>query len=171
LVVALRAFHACRLGEITSAVGALVCRRPKPTRREHVISPRVIQQRGAISLKAHWKRAGLTDRRIRRMRANAPSSQGIANSLGNAGARIMRCFFLRQGYVVDVEMLPGLSELDAIAKAHSLFQSAKPNSTALKFGIVSAWSSAIPNPERPEMMPVRGRRSELYAASRRTTSE
>jgi hypothetical protein len=37
----------------------------------------------------------------------------------------MRCFFLRQGYVVDVEMLPGLSDLDAIAKAHSLFSKRK----------------------------------------------
>jgi hypothetical protein len=37
----------------------------------------------------------------------------------------MRCLFLRQGHVVDVETLPGLSDLDAIAKAHSLFSNRK----------------------------------------------
>ena len=33
----------------------------------------------------------------------------------------MRCFFLRDGHIAGVEMLTGLSDKDAIAKAHSLF--------------------------------------------------
>ena len=33
----------------------------------------------------------------------------------------MRCFFLRNGHIAAVEMLPGLSDQDAIAKAQNLF--------------------------------------------------
>jgi len=33
----------------------------------------------------------------------------------------MRCFFLRNGHIAAVEMLPGLSDQDAIAKAQKLF--------------------------------------------------
>jgi hypothetical protein len=33
----------------------------------------------------------------------------------------MRCFFLRNGHIAGVEMLPGLSDQDAIAKAQTLF--------------------------------------------------
>jgi hypothetical protein len=33
----------------------------------------------------------------------------------------MRCFFLRNGHVAAVEMLSGLSDEAAIAKAHLLF--------------------------------------------------
>jgi hypothetical protein len=30
----------------------------------------------------------------------------------------MRCFFLREGHIAAVEMLPDLSDQEAIAKAH-----------------------------------------------------
>ena len=33
----------------------------------------------------------------------------------------MRCFFVRDGRIAGVEMLTGLSDQDAIAKAHKLF--------------------------------------------------
>ncbi len=33
----------------------------------------------------------------------------------------MRCYFIREGHIADVEMLTGLSDQDAIAKAHMLF--------------------------------------------------
>jgi hypothetical protein len=33
----------------------------------------------------------------------------------------MRCFFLKNGHVVGVEMLPGLSDQEAIAKSYELF--------------------------------------------------
>ena len=33
----------------------------------------------------------------------------------------MRCFFLRNGHIAAVEMLPDLSDQEAIAKAHKLF--------------------------------------------------
>jgi hypothetical protein len=33
----------------------------------------------------------------------------------------MRCFFLREGHIAAVEMLPDLSDQEAIAKAHKLF--------------------------------------------------
>lgn len=37
------------------------------------------------------------------------------------GVTVMRCYFLRGGHVVGVEMLPpALSEQDAIARAHML---------------------------------------------------
>jgi hypothetical protein len=32
----------------------------------------------------------------------------------------MRCYFIRDGHVVGVAMLPGLSDQDAIARAHKL---------------------------------------------------
>jgi hypothetical protein len=33
----------------------------------------------------------------------------------------MRCYFLREGHIAAVEMLTGLSDHDAVAKAHMLF--------------------------------------------------
>ncbi len=36
----------------------------------------------------------------------------------------MRCFFLRSGHIVSVQLLPGLSERDAIVKSHKLFAEA-----------------------------------------------
>jgi hypothetical protein len=50
-----------------------------------------------------------------------PSPQGIANSLVQSGAEFMRCYFLRGGRIAGVEILPlGLSDEDAIARAHTL---------------------------------------------------
>jgi hypothetical protein len=44
-----------------------------------------------------------------------------ADSLVNAGARFMRCYFLRGGRIAGVEILPlGLSDEDSIARAHTL---------------------------------------------------
>ena len=37
----------------------------------------------------------------------------------------MRCYFVRAGRIAGVEMLTGLSDKDAIAKAHSLFSERK----------------------------------------------
>ena len=49
----------------------------------------------------------------------------------------MRCFFVRAGRIVGVEMLTGLSDEDAIAKAHLLFSERGPTLTASSFGMAS----------------------------------
>lgn len=33
----------------------------------------------------------------------------------------MRCYFMREGHIASIEMLTGLSDKDAVAKAHMLF--------------------------------------------------
>ncbi len=38
----------------------------------------------------------------------------------------MRCFFLRASHIVGVEMLPGLSDQEAIAQAQKLFSLKRP---------------------------------------------
>jgi hypothetical protein len=37
----------------------------------------------------------------------------------------MRCYFMRDGHIEAVEELPGLSDEEAIAKAHALFSQRK----------------------------------------------
>ena len=37
----------------------------------------------------------------------------------------MRCYFMRDGHIEAVELLPGLADEDAIAKAHALFSERK----------------------------------------------
>jgi hypothetical protein len=37
----------------------------------------------------------------------------------------MRCFFLRKGHIVAVEMLPGLSNAEAVEKSHEMFEARK----------------------------------------------
>jgi hypothetical protein len=37
----------------------------------------------------------------------------------------MRCYFMRDGHIEAVEELPGLSDEEAIAKAHALFSERK----------------------------------------------
>jgi hypothetical protein len=36
----------------------------------------------------------------------------------------MRCFFLKNGHIVSVELLPGLTDKEAVAKSHRLFAEA-----------------------------------------------
>ena len=50
-----------------------------------------------------------------------------ANSLVySQGGTVMRCYFIRDDHIVGVEMLPpGLSEQDAISRAHTLFAKRK----------------------------------------------
>ena len=38
---------------------------------------------------------------------------------------MMRCYFMRAGHIEAVEELPGLSDQEAIAKAHALFSERK----------------------------------------------
>jgi hypothetical protein len=53
-------------------------------------------------------------------------SEFAANSLVNAGARFMHCYFLHDGHIAGVETLaPELSDEDAIARAHILFSKRK----------------------------------------------
>jgi hypothetical protein len=37
----------------------------------------------------------------------------------------MRCFFMRGGHIVDVELIPGLTDEQAIEKCHALFKERK----------------------------------------------
>jgi hypothetical protein len=34
----------------------------------------------------------------------------------------MRCYFMRDGHIVDVELIPGLTDEQAIEKGHALFK-------------------------------------------------
>ena len=59
----------------------------------------------------------------------------------------MQCYFLRNGHLAGVEMLPpGFSDEEAITRAHTL--SSKRKGTFDSFE-VSAWSSATPRSLRP----------------------
>jgi hypothetical protein len=46
--------------------------------------------------------------------------QGNADSLDQQGSRVMRCYFMRSGHI-DVKMLSGLSDEEAVVKAKLLF--------------------------------------------------
>jgi hypothetical protein len=60
----------------------------------------------------------------------------------------MLCYFLRDGQIAGVEMLPlGLSDEDAITRAHTLSSKRKGRSMALRFGIAPDWSG-FPLPPR-----------------------
>jgi hypothetical protein len=48
-----------------------------------------------------------------------------ANSLFYSGSYSMRCYFMRGGHIEAVEELTGLSDEEAIAKAHALFSERK----------------------------------------------
>jgi hypothetical protein len=53
------------------------------------------------------------------------------------------CYFLRDGHIAGVRMLPsGLPDEDEIAKAHLLFSERKARFDALRFGIAAVWCSA-----------------------------
>jgi hypothetical protein len=41
------------------------------------------------------------------------------------GVTVMRCYFMRDGHIAVVEEIPGLSDEEAIAKAHALFSERK----------------------------------------------
>jgi hypothetical protein len=56
----------------------------------------------------------------------------------------MRCYFLRDGHLAGVEMLPlGLSDEDAIAWAHILSSKRKGPLDGLEVGIAAARSSGV----------------------------
>ena len=56
----------------------------------------------------------------------------------------MHCFFMRAGHIADLSTsMTGLSDQDAITKAHLLFSEPGPASTVSRFGIAPAWSSGI----------------------------
>jgi hypothetical protein len=38
---------------------------------------------------------------------------------------VVRCFFMKQGHITAVEMLPGLNDKEAIEKSHQLFEARK----------------------------------------------
>jgi hypothetical protein len=52
-------------------------------------------------------------------------SQERANAVLNHGSYSMRCYFMRGGRIEAVEELAGLSDEQAIAKAHALFSERK----------------------------------------------
>ena len=37
----------------------------------------------------------------------------------------MRCFFMKQGHITAVELLPGLNDAEAVKKSHELFEARK----------------------------------------------
>ena len=53
------------------------------------------------------------------------NSEECANAVLNHGSCSMRCYFMRGGRIEAVEELPGLSDEQAIAKAHALFSERK----------------------------------------------
>jgi hypothetical protein len=52
-------------------------------------------------------------------------SEECANALLNHGKYSMRCYFMRGGRIEAIEELPGLSDEQALAKAHALFSERK----------------------------------------------
>jgi hypothetical protein len=42
-----------------------------------------------------------------------------------AASKVMRCFFMRGGHITAVELLPGLNDVEAVAKSHELFEARK----------------------------------------------
>ena len=78
----------------------------------------------------------------------------------------MRCYFVRAGHIAAVEMLTGLSDKDAIAKAHSLFSERKT-----QFDGFEVWDQPLtrsPLLRRPD--PDAARAAKLSVASLRMTS-
>ena len=56
----------------------------------------------------------------------------------------MRCYFMRDGGIVGVEMLPPeLSDQDAIARAHKLSSKRRAGLTTSRCGTGPVWSSGI----------------------------
>jgi hypothetical protein len=53
------------------------------------------------------------------------NSEDCANAVLNHGSDSMRCYFMRGGRIEAVEELSGLSDEQALAKAHALFSERK----------------------------------------------
>jgi hypothetical protein len=65
----------------------------------------------------------------------------------------MRCYFVRAGHIAAVEMLTGLSDKDAIAKAHSLFSERKTQFDGFEVWDQTRFLFRHPDPDAAEPKP------------------
>jgi hypothetical protein len=72
-------------------------------------------------------------------------SEERASALLNQGSYSMRCYFMRGGHIEAVEELAGLSDEQALAKAHALFSERKH-----KFEGFELWNRARVIVRHPE---------------------
>jgi hypothetical protein len=73
--------------------------------------------------------------------------------------RNMRCYFMRDGHIVDVEGLPGLSDADAIARGRELFEKRKARADGFEIWDMARVVIQCPPPKTAEIIPISSKRS------------
>jgi hypothetical protein len=73
--------------------------------------------------------------------------------------RNMRCYFMRDGHIVGVEALPGLSDADAIARGRELFKERKAPTDGFEIWDMARVVIQCPPPKTAEIIPISSRRS------------
>jgi hypothetical protein len=66
-----------------------------------------------------------------------------------AASKVMRCFFMRGGHITAVELLPGLNDVEAVAKSHELFEARKREAGYEGFEVWQEARMVIQHPPAP----------------------